>query len=85
MRTTVSLDDELLIMAKSRAGVLGLTLGQYVERAIRLLAASDADRVAGPPLPVFRDGTGARAGVDLDSNRALHEVLDDTLALDKLR
>lgn len=85
MRTTVAIDDELLITAKARAGVLGVTLGQYVERAILLLAASDADRLPGPPIPVFRDGTGARPGVDLDSNRALQEVLDDGLALDQLR
>jgi hypothetical protein len=45
-----------------------------------LLATGDR-----PAVPVFRGGTGARPGVDLTSNQALHEALDDRLALDRRR
>jgi len=38
-----------------------------------------------PPIPVFRGGTGPRPGVDLTSNRGLHEVLDEDLAPDARR
>jgi hypothetical protein len=34
---------------------------------------------------VFRGGTGPRPGIDLTSNRALHEVLDEGLELDARR
>lgn len=85
MRTTVAIDDELLATAKKHARSLGLTLGQYVERALRALAAADVERRPGPRIPVFRGGTGVRPGVELDSNRALQELLDEGLPLDKLR
>jgi hypothetical protein len=34
---------------------------------------------------VFRSGTGPRPGIDLTSNRALHEALDEGLELDDRR
>lgn len=85
MRTTVAIDDQLLLTAKDRARSLGLTLGEYVERALQRAAADDADPASGPPLPVFRGGTGSRPGIDVDSNRALAEFLDEGLSADKLR
>jgi hypothetical protein len=36
-------------------------------------------------VPVFRAGTGPRPDVDLTSNRALLEALDDPLELDDRR
>lgn len=83
MRTTVSVDDHLLIAAKRRAQERGQTLGQVVEEALRReLAAPPA---ADPPaIPVFRGG-GLRPGVDLTSNRALRERMDEGLGLDELR
>jgi hypothetical protein len=38
-----------------------------------------------PTVPVFRSGTGRRPGIDLTSNRALHEALDEGLELDDRR
>jgi len=75
MRTTVSVDDQLLAAARQEARRRGLTLGQLVEDALRRELAADAARQP-LPLPVFRGGTGARPGVDLRSNRALAELLD---------
>lgn len=85
MRTTVAIDDELLDAAKRRARSRGRTLGQLIEAALRrelAVAAEEGDR---PPVPVFRAGTGPRPGLDLTSNRALHEALDEGLDLDARR
>ncbi len=84
MRTTVSIADELLMAAKERAARLGTTLGRVVEAALRreLTRVPDAQ---GPPLPVFRGGTGPRPGVELSSTRALLELLDEDIPLDRRR
>ena len=85
MRTTVSISDELLAAAKRRARERGQTLGQVVDAALRRELAADRAPAPGPPLPTFRDGTGPRPGIDLSSNRALHEALDEGLELDDRR
>ena len=85
MRTTVAIDDELLAAAKRRARERGESLGQILETALRRELASPEELEDGPPVPVFTGGTGPRPGVDLTSNRALHETLDDSLDLDRRR
>lgn len=85
MRTTVTISDELLAAAKRRARERGVSLGEVIDAALRrelTLAGRSDDR---PPIPVFDGGSGPRPGVDLTSNRALHEVLDEGLDLDTLR
>ena len=85
MRTTISIHDELLQSAKMRARERGVTLGGLVEDALRReLAVRDepAERVE---IPVFRGGNGSVPGLDLNSNRAIHEFLDEGVPLDKRR
>ncbi len=84
MRTTVAIDDHLLTAAKRRARERGSTLGQLVEDALRreLAVSRDAEPV---PIPVFRGGGGPRPGIDLTSNRALREALDEGVSLNDLR
>ena len=84
MRTTIAVDDNVLAEAKRRARARGLSLGEFVEDALRvvLARAQPADR---PEIPVFRGGTGPRPGVDLTSNRALQEALDADRDPDQLR
>jgi uncharacterized protein YggE len=85
MRTTVSISDELLTAAKRRARERGQTLGQLVDTALqRELNEAEAPRDP-PPVPVFRGGTGPRPGIDLTSNRALLEALDDGVDLEDRR
>jgi len=84
MRTTVSIADELLEAAKRRARLRGRTLGSVIEDALRRELGSSGDAGPRPEVPVFT-GTGPRPGVDLTSNRALHEVLDEGLGLEVRR
>jgi hypothetical protein len=85
MRTTVSISDELLAAAKRRARERGQTLGEVVDAALRRELAATADQGDRPPVPVFHGGTGPRPGIDLSSNRALHEALDEGLDLEARR
>lgn len=84
MRTTVNIDDELLVAAKGRAAEQGITLGQMIERAIRRELTAEPSG-SGPPIPMFVGGDGPRPGLDLTSNRAVLEVLDEDGDLDRLR
>lgn len=85
MRTTVSISDELLAAAKRRAQERGQTLGDIVDAALRRELGQPAQPGERPPVPVFRGGTGPRPGIDLTSNRALQEALDEELDLDARR
>ncbi len=75
MRTTIAVDDHLLVAAKRRAREHDQTLGQVIEDALRreLAEPLPSEPVA---VPVFRGGDGPLPGVDLRSNRAIREALD---------
>jgi Bacterial antitoxin of type II TA system, VapB len=85
MRTTISISDELLAAAKRRARERGQTLGELVDAALQRELSDPDHRGEVPTVPVFRGGTGPRPGIDLTSNRAMHEALDDDLELDDRR
>jgi len=85
MRTTVSISDELLLAAKRLARERGQSLGDVVDTALRRELAAPEPRRDRPAVPVFRSGTGPRPGIDLASNRALHEALDEGVELNALR
>jgi hypothetical protein len=78
VRTTVTIDDALLRLARQRALSSGVTLGSVVEDALRLLLAErHVGQEAAPlELPTY-GGSGLRPGVDLDDKDALAELLDD--------
>lgn len=76
MRTTVSLDDDLLAAAKLRAAERGTTLNCVVEDALReALARVPADPKTRARLPVIADSE-LLPGVDLDDSAALRDVMD---------
>ncbi|WP_022888871.1 hypothetical protein [Agromyces italicus] len=75
MRTTLNIDERLLAVAKRRAAERHLTLGEFVEEAVRRELVSEIGRSAPVSLPVFTRGTGMRPGVD-GSNRGLYDALD---------
>lgn len=85
MRTTVSIHDELLRSAKLYARERGVTLGQLVEDGLRRELALRNEPSEPVEIPVFRGGTGPHPGLDLTSNRAIYEFLDEGVPLDKRR
>lgn len=85
MRTTVAIDDNLLKAAKDQARRRGVTLGQFIEEALRSRLAARIERGPRPDIPIFRGGTGVRPGIDVTSTRALLEALDEGLPLEQLR
>ncbi|MGQ0679782.1 MAG: antitoxin [Actinomycetota bacterium] len=85
MRTTIAIDDEVLGAAKQRARERGITLGELIQGALRRELLADPSTSEAPPVPVFTGGTGPRPGIDLSSNRALNEALDEGLELDRRR
>jgi hypothetical protein len=80
MRTTVTIADDLLAAAREHARSTGTTVSAVLEAALRRerAAPQHGDR---PEVPVFRSGTGLCPGVDVTSNAALSEALDDGLPL----
>jgi hypothetical protein len=78
MRTTVSISDPLLELAKKASRERQLTLGEVIEEALRMtLATRPKSSVKGrrPTLVTFR-GTGLREGIDLHSSASLLNVME---------
>ena len=78
MRTTVSIQDDLLRRAREVSLARNCTLGDVVDDALRL-ALSVKPKAAGParirPLKTFR-GSGLQSGVDLSSSASLLEIME---------
>lgn len=85
MRTTIALPDQLLKTAKREARRRGLTLGRLIESALRRELSRRSEARPGPAVPIFRGGQGVRPGIDLTSNRALLEALDERQPVERLR
>ncbi len=75
MRTTIKIDDALLIEAKTRAASSGRTLNAVVEDALRAAFARRDDATRPVALPVFRGGR-LMPGVDLDDSAAMLDLMD---------
>jgi hypothetical protein len=75
MRTTVKIDDRLLVEAKTRAARSGRTLNEVVEDALREAFARRDAGGGRVELPVFRGGR-LMPGVDLDDSAALLDLMD---------
>jgi hypothetical protein len=85
MRTTIRIEDDLYRRLKARAAETGRTVGEVVEDAVReALRPRPKTPTELPPLPVY-GGSGVLPGVDLGSNLALRELMDEETALDALR
>lgn len=76
MRTTITVDDALLVEIKTSAAKTGRTMNQVVIDAIRA-GLTRADQPRGGPinLPVFHGGH-LQPGVDLDDSAALLDLMD---------
>jgi hypothetical protein len=77
MRTTVRLDDKLLTEAKKVAVETGRTFTQVVEDALRLALAQRGEKKSSKPVKLHTfGGNGLQPGVDLNSNAALADLMD---------
>ncbi|HNY39840.1 MAG TPA: type II toxin-antitoxin system VapB family antitoxin [Bryobacteraceae bacterium] len=73
----MNLDDSLMTEAKKLAAETGRTLTEIVSDALReRLARTAAGRESRPNLPVFH-GSGLMPGVDVSSNAALLELMEN--------
>ena len=75
MKTTLSLDEELLRRCSQRAAQEGITLARFVEDALVLRLSNS------PPEPAFRLSLTTVRGtrppnVDISDREALYEALD---------
>lgn len=77
MRTTVNIDEQLLLRAKSQAAASGMTLTQLIEDALResLSRREDVERRERVRIITMK-GTGTRPGIDLDSSQSLLGIMD---------
>lgn len=84
MRTTIRIDDDLYRSVKERAARTGRTVASVLEDAVRA-GLADAKPTA-EPFTVRSSGRGGlRPGVDLASNAAVAELLDEDRPADALR
>jgi hypothetical protein len=72
MKTTLNIDDRVMIELKREAARQGRTMSELVETALRLLLQSRRTSIDLPPLPVFRSGEL----VDIADRDALYEAME---------
>ena len=85
MRTTIRINDELYREVKAKAARSGRTVAAVLEDAVRR-GLAPSERRAGGRYRVHATGTGGlRPGVDLSSNTAVAEVMDEGTSVDALR
>ena len=86
MRTTLTIDADVLSAFKRVAADTHRTLSGVIEDALReqLARLRARGETSGADLPVVHGGA-VLPGVDLTSNAAMQRLLDDGLPLEKLR
>lgn len=72
-KTTLTIDDNLMVRLKMEAARQKRTMSEMVEKALRRYLDTPAPIAQIPPLPTF-DG---QLLVDVSDREALYEVLDD--------
>ena len=80
MKTTLDLDDELLVRAKALAAREGRSLTGLIEDGLRLrlrVRRQGAGKVAESEIAVYAGRGGLVHGVDPLSNRSLADAADD--------
>ena len=77
MRTTINIDDQLLMQAKAQAAAWGVTLAQLIEDALResLIRRENVEN-RGRIRLITTKGTGTRPGIDLDNSQSLLEIME---------
>ena len=86
VRTTVRIDDDLYAAVKARAARSGRTVAEVIEDALRRAMTERRAEAATelPRLPTF-GGSGVLPGIDLASNAALRNAMEEDVELDARR
>jgi hypothetical protein len=74
MKTTLNIDDGVMVRLKREAARQGKTMSELVEMALRLLLQARPPAADLPPLPSFRGGAEL---VDLADRDALYEAMEE--------
>jgi hypothetical protein len=79
MRTTVRLDNQLLVEVKQLAAQTGQTQTAIIEEALRQMLARRQQMAERTPVNLVTvSGNGLQAGVDLDDSAALLDLMDNS-------
>jgi hypothetical protein len=73
MKTTLNIDDSVMLRLKREAARTGRTMSELVESALRDLLRSRPERAELPPLPTFNSGG---ALVDIADRDALYRAME---------
>lgn len=76
MRTTINIDEHILTLAKRRAAVRKISLGEVVEDALRIALVNRTPKSTHIHL-ITAKGAGLKPGVDLDCNRSMLEIMEE--------
>lgn len=77
MRTTIRLDNQLLVEVKQLAAQTGQTQTAIIEEALRQMLARRQHMVERTPVKLVTvAGNGLQSGVDLDDSAALLDLMD---------
>jgi hypothetical protein len=73
MKTTLNIDDEVMVELKREAARQGRTMSELVETALRLLLGARHAPTEIPPLPTFSSGG---TFVDIADRDALYQAME---------
>ena len=73
MKTTLNIDERVMVQLKREAARQGRTMSELVETALRMLFRSRRQQVELPPLPVFHSGGHL---VDVADRDALYHAME---------
>ncbi len=77
MRTTIRINDQLMVEIKQLAARTGQTLTAIIEEALRQMLARHQQLAERSPVQLITvSGNGPQPGVDLDDSAALLELMD---------
>lgn len=75
MRTTINIDDQLLMYAKLQAARQGCTLKEVIENSLREFFSHH--RLESDPVKLTTvSGVGLKPGINLDDGHTLNEIMD---------
>ncbi|MDX1519993.1 MAG: type II toxin-antitoxin system VapB family antitoxin [Anaerolineae bacterium] len=77
MRTTIRINDQLLVEVKQLAAQTGQTLTAIIEESLRQMLARQKQLTERPPIQLITvSGNGPLPGIDLDDSATLLDLMD---------